>query len=331
MSHPQTPPPLPSSPPSIVLSQPATPKAQQASSSVTGQQAAEGRRPIFGAGGVESVLKDVSKDEKGFAFMSSIIKVLGETLDQTSASASQQEHDKMAHLFKSKMDSEMIHLRQAFPPATSSACVPIAAPKAPPYLEGAAVSAPPPMAILPAGMPPLPIQGNASPVRGRQSSQYQQPGIRGRSGSSESSSPSPRTPPPNISPLNFNNSTASSGLLPVGATCRVCGGHHDEVDCPQLTMNQPQPQDAATSSHASVSARNYADEEDDTIRVKSLSDLTLPHPPKDAAQARGYVNQVLMSIGKLQKTHGHEVYAWAQECLTHGEAVLKADPPFSPD
>ena len=93
-------------------------------------------------------------------------------------------------------------------------------------------------------------------------------------------------------------------------------------------MNQPQPPDAATSSHASVGARNYADEEDDTIRVKSLSDLTLPHPAKDAAQARGYVNQVLMSIGKLQKTHGHEVYAWAQECLTHDEAVLKADHRF---
>ena len=328
LSHPQTPPPLPSSPPSIVLSQPATPKAQQASSSVTGQQAAEGRRPIFGAEGVESVLKDVSKDEKGFAFMSAIVKVLGETLDQTSASASQQDQDRMANLFKSKMENEMIQLRQAFPPATSSACVPIAAPKAPPYLEGAAVRAPPPMAISPAGMPPFPIQGNASPVRGRQSSQYHQQGIRGRSGSSESSSPSPRTPPPNVSPYNFNNSTASSGLLPVGATCRVCGGQHDEVDCPQLTMNQPQPPDAATSSHASVGTRNYADEEDDTIRVKSLSDLTLPHPPKDAAQARGYVNQALMSIGKLQKTHGHEVYAWAQECLTHDEAVLKADPRF---
>ena len=159
LSHPQTPPPLPSSPPSIVLSQPATPKAQQASSSVTGQQAAGGRRPMFGAEGVESVLKDVSKGEKGFAFMSAIVKVLGETLDQTSASASQQDQDRMAHLFKSKMENEMIQLRQAYPPATSSACVPIAAPKAPPYLEGAAVSAPPPMGILPAGMPPLPIKG----------------------------------------------------------------------------------------------------------------------------------------------------------------------------
>ena len=101
--NPQTPPPLPSSPPSIVLSQPATPKAPQASSSVTGQQAAGGRRPIFGAEGIESVLKDVSEDEKGFAFMSAIVKVLGETLDQTSASASQQGQDMMAQLFKHKI------------------------------------------------------------------------------------------------------------------------------------------------------------------------------------------------------------------------------------
>ena len=86
-------------------------------------------------------------------------------------------------------------------------------------------------------------------------------------------------------------------------------------------MNQPQ----APTAPSVASTRNYADEEEDTIRVKSLSDLTLPHPPKDAAQARGYVNQVLMSIGKLQKTHGHEVYAWAQECLSHDEDVLKAD------
>ena len=122
----------------------------------------------------------------------------------------------------------MIQLRQAYPPATSSACVPIAAPKAPPYLEGAAVSAPPPMSHFASWYATTPIQGNVSPVRGRQSSQYHQQGIRGRSGSSESSSPSPRTPPPNVSPFNFNNSTASSGLLPVGATCRVCGGQHDE-------------------------------------------------------------------------------------------------------
>ncbi len=91
-------------------------------------------------------------------------------------------------------------------------------------------------------------------------------------------------------------------------------------------MNQQQT--AAAPSVACASTRNYADEEEETIRVKSLSDLTLPNPPKDAAPARGYVNQVLMSIGKLQKSHGHEVYAWAQECVSHEESVLNADPRF---
>ena len=75
------------------------------------------------------------------------------------------------------MDNEMVQLRQACPPETSSACVPIAASKAPPYLEGVAVSAPPPRGILPAGMPPLPIQGNVSPVRGRPVSQTNQAGM----------------------------------------------------------------------------------------------------------------------------------------------------------
>ena len=326
LGPPQSPPPPPSAPASIVLSHPATPKAQHASSSVTGQQAAGIGNQILGDDGLQ-MLRDIPKDEKGFAFMSAIVQVLGETLDQTRDSVNQQERDRMTRLFRNKMDSAMIQLHQAYPPpATSSACVPIAAPKAPPYLEGAAVSAPPPMGILPAGMPPIPIQRNVSPVRGRSVFQNNQEGVRGRSGSSESSSPSQRAPSQNASPTHLGNAATSSGLLPQGATCRVCGGTHDELYCPYLTMNQ-QPVEP-TSSHASVGTRNYADEEDETIRVKSLSDLTLPNPPKDAAQARGYVNQVLMSIGKLQKTHGHEVYAWAQECLTHDEAILKADPRF---
>ena len=33
--------------------------------------------------------------------------------------------------------------------------------------------------------------------------------------------------------------------------------------------------------------RNYADEEDDTIRIKSLNDLVFPGPPENAGQARG--------------------------------------------
>ena len=77
--------------------------------------------------------------------------------------------------------------------------------------------------------------------------------------------------------------------------CRSCGELHEEVECPHLTMNQahlaPQPP-----------AVNYVDDEEETIRVKSLVDMVFPNPPENAGQARGYVNQVLMSIGKLQKT-----------------------------
>jgi len=73
---------------------------------------------------------------------------------------------------------------------------------------------------------------------------------------------------------------------------------------------------------------DYAEEDDDTIRVKSLNDLVFPNPPENAGQARGYVNQVLMAIGKLQKTPGSEVYQWAQECLSANEESLKADPRF---
>ena len=78
--------------------------------------------------------------------------------------------------------SDMQRLFQAHPPASSSqACVPIAAPCAPPQLQGAAVSAPPPASFLPAGMPPIPIQGDTSPVRGRPTSQHSNQGTRGRS------------------------------------------------------------------------------------------------------------------------------------------------------
>ena len=54
-----------------------------------------------------------------------------------------------------------------------------------------------------------------------------------------------------------------------------------------------------------------------------------PNPPDNAGQARGYVNQVFMAIGKLQKTPGSEVYQWAQECLTSTEALLESDPRFT--
>ena len=312
----------------LAPSHPATPKAFEASQNVTGQQAA-GSSVGRGFGGeIGSLLETIPRDEKGFAFMSAMVKALGATLDDTGVNAGSQEQSKIMQTFSNRLKDEMQGLLQAHPPASSSqACVPIAAPCAPPKLQGAASSAPPPSSFLPAGMPPLPIAGGTSPVRGRPSSQTQSQGARGRSGSSESSSPSRSPPPPFAPPDDPGNPPASSSWLPPsGATCRICGGQHEEIHCPYLSMNQQNT--APVPSNASTGTRNYADEEEDTIRVKSLSDITFPMPPRDAAQARGYVNQVLMSIGKLQKTHGHEVYAWAQECLTHDEAVLKADPRF---
>ena len=327
---PSTPPNMPSAHTSVTsqqlaFSQPATPKAFQPSQDVTGQQAAGSSESQVFSKELGDLVGTIPKDEKGFAFLASVIKALGGTIDDVGSKADAQGRNSLLKSFDERMKGEIDRLAQAYPPASSSqACVPIAAPCAPPQLRGAAVSAPPPVSILPAGMPPLPIPGNSSPVRGRPTSQTSNQGTRGRSGSSESSSPS-RSPPPPFDPYHDSgNAAASSGLPPSGATCRICGGQHDEINCPYLTMNQPQ----APTAPSVASTRNYADEEEDTIRVKSLSDISFPMPPRDAAQARGYVNQVLMSIGKLQKTHGHEVYAWAQECLTHDESVLKADPRF---
>ena len=193
-------------------------------------------------------------------------------------------------------------------------------------LGGAALSAPQgsqrsavapmPQQVLPAGMPPLPLSRPGvlppgSPYVYNIGSQRSR-----QSGSSESSSDSDvGAPPPTPYPQ-----------------CRICGDFHDEINCPYLTMNDPYggghaPEQEPDQLLPEV-PRNYADEEDDTIRVKSLNDLVFPGPPENAGQARGYVNQVLMAIGKLQKTPGSEVYQWAQECLTSGEAELKADPRF---
>ena len=73
--------------------------------------------------------------------------------------------------------------------------------------------------------------------------------------------------------------------------CPNCGGFHDFANCPYLTMNA-----------AIQPPRDFAQEEEETIRVKGLQDLVIPNPPTDAGQARGYTNQVFLAVGKLQKT-----------------------------
>ena len=56
--------------------------------------------------------------------------------------------------------------------------------------------------------------------------------------------------------------------------------------------------------------------------TKGLSNLVLPNIPSDSGQARGYINQVLMNIGSLQKSAGNDLYMWAQECLTREDSDL---------
>ena len=65
------------------------------------------------------------------------------------------------------------------------------------------------------------------------------------------------------------------------------------------------PSQAADPS-ASMTAVDHAAYKESVVRVKDLKDLVLPSPPENAGQARGFVNQVLMAIGRLQKTPGDE-------------------------
>ena len=84
----------------------------------------------------------------------------------------------------------------------------------------------------------------------------------------------------------------------------------------------------AASSSAGNTAKTPAAYEEEVIRIKSLNDLVLPNAPSDAGEARGYLNQVLMTIGKLQRTEGDEVYQWIQEVQFLDDKALKGDSRF---
>lgn len=98
---------------------------------VTSQQAA-GPSANRGLGTeLNSVLGNVTKDEKGFAFMSAIVKALGGTLDDIGTNARAQERDRIMQTFEDRLRNEMQQVTQAFPPVSSSsqACVPMCTPK----------------------------------------------------------------------------------------------------------------------------------------------------------------------------------------------------------
>ena len=143
-----------------------------------------------------------------------------------------------------------------------------------------------------------------------------------------------------------SSSSSSSGApAPSRPACRMCGSKaHDEADCPFLTVNRPpggggdgggspdgdpegNPPAATARSGAAASSKSKtpAELEEEVIRIKSLADLTFPAPPENAAQARGFVNQVLMAIGKVQRSPGNEVYLWAQDCMKLDDKALASD------
>ena len=157
-------------------------------------------------------------------------------------------------------------------------------------------------------------------------------------------------------PLGINLSQASLAGTPCGnSTCRATGSepfpqqvlppvvpplplplvqqgvqhstpsyYHHKSSCRSVDSSSS----GSSSDSSSLAPVDFARQEEKTIMVKSLTDLVFPHPPVNAGEARGYVNQVLMAIGKLQKTPGNELYLWAQECLTSTEEELQADPRY---
>ena len=93
----------------------------------------------------------------------------------------------------------------------------------------------------------------------------------------------------------------------------MCGSRkHHEKDCPKLTANLRKDKGApggspggsgggsgsgspGGSGHdagigSATAQKTPAETEEETIRLKSLSDLTFNSPPENAAQARGFIN-----------------------------------------
>ena len=155
----------------------------------------------------------------------------------------------------------------------------------------------------------------------------------------------PQGDDPDSSDSSSSSSSSDGFPAPPRPACRMCGSRaHDEADCPFLTVNRPpggdgdgggppdggpdgNPPSATARSGAASSSKSKtpAELEEEVIRIKSLADLTFPAPPENAAQARGFVNQVLMAIGKVQRSPGNEVYLWAQDCMKLDDKALASD------
>ena len=123
--------------------------------------------------------------------------------------------------------------------------------------------------------------------------------------------------PPVVLPLPLH-------LVQQGAQHSTSSYYHHKSSCRFVDSSSS----GSSSDNSPLAPVDFARQEEKTIMVKSLTDLVFPHPPVNAGEARGYVNQVSMAIGKLEKTPGNELYLWAQECLTLTEEELQADPRY---
>ena len=108
---PSTPPNMPSAHTSVTSQQlafslPATPKAHQPPYDVTGQQAAGSSEGQALSRELGDVLGIIPKDDKGFAFMSSVIKALGGALDDVGSKSDAQGRDLIKKSFDEKLKSE---------------------------------------------------------------------------------------------------------------------------------------------------------------------------------------------------------------------------------
>ena len=208
----------------------------------------------------------------------------------------------------------------------------------------AAVSAPAPVEGAAGGAPQQPAQqGEAAPSA--------QPQATSTTGAVPTLAlplkPRQQTPQGDDPDSSDSSSSLSSSDFPAPPrpACRTCGSRaHDEADCPFLTVNRPPggdgdgggppdggpdgnppPATARSGAAASSKSKTPAEIEEEVIRIKSLADLTFPAPPENAAQARGFVNQGLMAIGKVQRSPGNEVYLWAQDCMKLDDKALASD------
>ena len=137
----------------------------------------------------------------------------------------------------------------------------------------------------------------------------------------------PRQQPELSQHLSYLLSLGNKHLKVMTRILRIPRRHRPRSGAPEpaIPAHNPAPASARCGTAASSKSKTPAEIEEEVIRIKSLADLTFPAPPENAAQARGFVNQLLMAIGKVQRLPGNEVYLWAQDCMKLDEKSLTSD------